>query len=175
MRPNGLLSYLKPQTNIWTMSGNELKYWTLSKSESSRSVYDIQLNIVFYSAGSLLLTTWRILSSTLRKHNHCSRRFGLCILRDASDIWLLESWLRSKKVLIEWVYRKLSLIYISASTRKCNCNCHLYCPCECSCKCCCTCSIKCERECKSRRPSRNLVVSIDGTSNQFGLFVSRRV
>lgn len=90
------------------------------------------------------------------------------------DIWLLDS-IRSKKVLIEWVYRKLSLIYISALARKCNCNCHLYCSCECSCKCCCTCSIKCERECKPRPQSRNLVVSIDGTSNQFGLNVSRHV
>ncbi|KAJ7489000.1 hypothetical protein FB451DRAFT_1024675, partial [Mycena latifolia] len=54
--------------------------------------------------------------------------------------------------------------------RKCGCSCDINCNCKCSCACRdhCVCRIRpCNGNCGSR-VSRNLVISIDGTSNQFG-------
>jgi hypothetical protein len=62
-------------------------------------------------------------------------------------------------------------------TRKCGCACKAECDCRCTCACPnhCVCrrdSEPCIGKCGSRK-SRNLVVSIDGTSNQFGVNVRR--
>ncbi|KAJ7499779.1 hypothetical protein FB451DRAFT_1358840 [Mycena latifolia] len=54
--------------------------------------------------------------------------------------------------------------------RKCGCDCDINCNCKCTCACQdhCVCRIRpCDGEC-GNRVSRNLVISIDGTSNQFG-------
>ncbi|KAJ7499808.1 hypothetical protein FB451DRAFT_1016175 [Mycena latifolia] len=54
--------------------------------------------------------------------------------------------------------------------RKCGCACSINCNCKCSCACWdhCVCRIRpCDGKCGTRT-SRNLVISIDGTSNQFG-------
>ncbi|KAJ7633989.1 hypothetical protein B0H17DRAFT_961596 [Mycena rosella] len=51
--------------------------------------------------------------------------------------------------------------------RKCGCSCRPECLCTCTCSRHCWCRDKCEGDCH-KKPVRNLVVSIDGTSNQFG-------
>ncbi|KAJ6596221.1 hypothetical protein DFH09DRAFT_1024082, partial [Mycena vulgaris] len=53
--------------------------------------------------------------------------------------------------------------------RRCRCNCDPWCNCRCTCACPehCVCVDPCEGACGTRT-SRNLIVSIDGTSNQFG-------
>ncbi|KAJ7499759.1 hypothetical protein FB451DRAFT_1016164, partial [Mycena latifolia] len=54
--------------------------------------------------------------------------------------------------------------------RKCGCDCEINCNCKCGCACRdhCVCRIRpCDGNCGAR-VSRNLVISIDGTSNQFG-------
>ncbi|KAJ7097715.1 hypothetical protein C8R44DRAFT_643175 [Mycena epipterygia] len=55
--------------------------------------------------------------------------------------------------------------------RICGCACQIDCNCNCTCACSdhCKCSKKCEGKCGDKL-SRNLVVSIDGTSNQFGVY-----
>ncbi|KAJ6628218.1 hypothetical protein B0H10DRAFT_1778519, partial [Mycena sp. CBHHK59/15] len=55
-------------------------------------------------------------------------------------------------------------------TRKCGCACKPECNCKCTCSCAdhCVCSQNCAAKCGDHR-GRNLVVSIDGTSNQFGV------
>ncbi|KAJ7140763.1 hypothetical protein C8R44DRAFT_692685 [Mycena epipterygia] len=54
--------------------------------------------------------------------------------------------------------------------RKCACKCPPECKCACRCRHHCMCIADCKGACyKTPSPSRNLVVSIDGTSNQFGL------
>ena len=57
--------------------------------------------------------------------------------------------------------------------RKCGCACKVTCNCNCTCACRdhCMCKSPCEGECGIRM-SQNLVLSIDGTSNQFGDKVS---
>jgi hypothetical protein len=57
--------------------------------------------------------------------------------------------------------------------RICGCLCDVNCNCRCTCDCRahCLCKSPCDGQCGSR-VSQNLVVSIDGTSNQFGLYVS---
>ncbi|KAJ7499769.1 hypothetical protein FB451DRAFT_1118880, partial [Mycena latifolia] len=60
--------------------------------------------------------------------------------------------------------------HLERPARKCGCACNLNCNCKCSCACRdhCVCRIQpCNGNCGSR-VSRNLVISIDGTSNQFG-------
>ncbi|KAJ7785330.1 hypothetical protein DFH07DRAFT_907963, partial [Mycena maculata] len=55
--------------------------------------------------------------------------------------------------------------------RKCGCACKISCNCRCTCACVdhCVCRLRpCDGQCGTR-VSRNLVVSIDGTSNQFGI------
>ncbi|KAJ6570950.1 hypothetical protein DFH09DRAFT_916844, partial [Mycena vulgaris] len=56
--------------------------------------------------------------------------------------------------------------------RKCGCACDIKCNCKCTCACRdhCVCRIRpCDGNCGSR-VGRNLVISIDGTSNQFGIY-----
>lgn len=56
----------------------------------------------------------------------------------------------------------------------CGCACAIGCNCNCTCGCAehCVCRLKpCEYNCGARF-LRNLVISIDGTSNQFGVYVS---
>ncbi|KAJ7476102.1 hypothetical protein FB451DRAFT_1034201 [Mycena latifolia] len=56
------------------------------------------------------------------------------------------------------------------SRRKCECECPPACQCHCTCRVHCSCLGKdCDGNCY-KAPTRNLVVSIDGTSNQFGLY-----
>ncbi|KAJ7691344.1 hypothetical protein B0H17DRAFT_935209 [Mycena rosella] len=50
----------------------------------------------------------------------------------------------------------------------CGCACDINCSCKCTCRHHCVCKSPCDRQCGTR-VSRNLVVSIDGTSNQFGI------
>ncbi|KAJ6526277.1 hypothetical protein DFH09DRAFT_995913 [Mycena vulgaris] len=54
--------------------------------------------------------------------------------------------------------------------RKCGCACDTNCNCKCTCACRdhCVCKSPCDGKCGDR-VSRNLVISIDGTSNQFGI------
>ncbi|KAJ7682943.1 hypothetical protein B0H17DRAFT_942331 [Mycena rosella] len=54
--------------------------------------------------------------------------------------------------------------------RKCGCACEINCNCKCTCACRdhCVCKSPCDGQC-GNRVSRNLVVSLDGTSNQFGI------
>ncbi|KAJ7457894.1 hypothetical protein FB451DRAFT_1047155 [Mycena latifolia] len=54
--------------------------------------------------------------------------------------------------------------------RKCGCACDINCNCKCTCACRdhCVCKSPCDGQCGTR-VSRNLVISIDGTSNQFGI------
>lgn len=66
---------------------------------------------------------------------------------------------------------------------KCNCHCDDACNCSCLCMHYCICRDPCEKNCalrasreiqneaKAKKEPRNLIVSIDGTSNQFGKFV----
>ncbi|KAJ6560510.1 hypothetical protein DFH09DRAFT_921570 [Mycena vulgaris] len=57
----------------------------------------------------------------------------------------------------------------SETKRQCSCKCPPECRCACTCPDHCSCSDTCAGQCyKSEKPGRNLVVSIDGTSNQFG-------
>ncbi|KAJ6590057.1 hypothetical protein DFH09DRAFT_909378, partial [Mycena vulgaris] len=52
----------------------------------------------------------------------------------------------------------------------CACTCDIGCNCKCTCRDHCVCRLSlCDKQCGTR-VSRNLVVSIDGTSNQFGLY-----
>jgi len=57
--------------------------------------------------------------------------------------------------------------------RKCGCACGVTCNCKCTCACRdhCICKRPCDGKCGSQM-SHNLVLSIDGTSNQFGDKVS---
>ncbi|KAJ7476107.1 hypothetical protein FB451DRAFT_267328 [Mycena latifolia] len=56
------------------------------------------------------------------------------------------------------------------SRRKCECECPPACQCHCTCRVHCSCLGKnCDSNCY-KIPTRNLIVSIDGTSNQFGLY-----
>jgi hypothetical protein len=57
--------------------------------------------------------------------------------------------------------------------RKCGCACESKCNCKCTCshRAHCVCKTPCNGQCGTQ-VSRNLVVSIDGTSNQFGWYVS---
>jgi hypothetical protein len=56
--------------------------------------------------------------------------------------------------------------------RKCGCACKTTCNCRCSCACRdhCLCASPCDGQCGTRM-GRNLVVSVDGTANQFGVYV----
>ncbi|KAJ7476116.1 hypothetical protein FB451DRAFT_1033478 [Mycena latifolia] len=57
------------------------------------------------------------------------------------------------------------------SLRKCECSCPVQCRCRCSCLDHCSCLKDCNGNCYETLPTtRNLVVSIDGTSNQFGAY-----
>ncbi|KAJ7441244.1 hypothetical protein FB451DRAFT_1058209 [Mycena latifolia] len=59
---------------------------------------------------------------------------------------------------------------VEKPARKCGCACQISCNCKCTCACRdhCVCKTSCDGQCGSRA-SRNLVISIDGTSNQFGI------
>ncbi|KAJ7450782.1 hypothetical protein FB451DRAFT_1146090, partial [Mycena latifolia] len=59
---------------------------------------------------------------------------------------------------------------VERPARKCGCACQISCNCKCTCACRdhCACKSPCDGQCGSRA-SRNLVISIDGTSNQFGM------
>ncbi|KAJ7151489.1 hypothetical protein C8R46DRAFT_485700 [Mycena filopes] len=57
----------------------------------------------------------------------------------------------------------------SPPTRKCSCACDPACNCNCSCARHCDCKKPCEKRCGSEL-SRNLIVSLDGTLNEFGLY-----
>ncbi|KAJ7079040.1 hypothetical protein C8R43DRAFT_910220 [Mycena crocata] len=59
---------------------------------------------------------------------------------------------------------------LKISTKICNCACFDDCSCQCTCACKdhCVCRKPCDKNCGARS-LRNLVVSIDGTSNQFGI------
>ena len=68
--------------------------------------------------------------------------------------------------------KPVSISPVQPSRRLCGCNCRSNCACNCSCKCSCLCKGNCEGSCEqSPKQFRNLVVSIDGTSNQFGVNV----
>jgi len=62
---------------------------------------------------------------------------------------------------------------------KCGCNCNSSCDCDCSCVKHCYCSSRknqpCDDNCRKNDKGRNLIISIDGTSNQFGSNVSHFV
>jgi hypothetical protein len=63
---------------------------------------------------------------------------------------------------------------LETSRTICGCACSVDCNCRCTCACAhhCVCRIRpCDKKCGDRF-SRNLVISIDGTSNQFGIYVS---
>ncbi|KAJ7512938.1 hypothetical protein B0H11DRAFT_1698165, partial [Mycena galericulata] len=62
-----------------------------------------------------------------------------------------------------------SAVEVERPPRKCGCACEITCNCKCTCahRDHCVCTSPCDGQCGTRA-SRNLVVSIDGTSNQFG-------
>ncbi|KAJ7453506.1 hypothetical protein FB451DRAFT_1050156 [Mycena latifolia] len=75
----------------------------------------------------------------------------------------LERQTPDNKIVLEEVQRQ------QAPTRKCGCACKAECDCRCTCACPehCVCVRPCDGKCGETK-GRNLVVSIDGTSNQFG-------
>ncbi|KAL0959584.1 hypothetical protein HGRIS_011294 [Hohenbuehelia grisea] len=74
---------------------------------------------------------------------------------------------KSKTKLARW-YGEYNL-KLPKELGQCRCRCHPDCNCNCRCKCSCRCRRECDRKCGGSNPKhRNLVVSIDGTSNQFG-------
>ncbi|KAJ7455894.1 hypothetical protein FB451DRAFT_640172 [Mycena latifolia] len=77
---------------------------------------------------------------------------------------MTERQAQDNKLVLDEVQRQQGL------SRKCGCACKAECDCRCTCACAehCVCVRPCNGKCGQHK-SRNLVVSIDGTSNQFGL------